>query len=344
MAADMHSPLEQNRFWRLLRYPDGSDFTSAFALEPADAAEPAEGEVLIRNEYLSLDAGTRLWMTPRTDGYQPPIPVGRPVPGLVLGRIVKSRHAAYQPGALVRAFGQWGDYSCVVPSQSGLMVLDDSVADARQHLGVLGMNAWTAYVGITEVAKTRPGETVLVSAAAGATGMLAAQIAKLMGCRVIGLAGGEAKCRFLREELRLDVALDYKAGGLDAALAGIPGGIQVYFDNVGGPLLDQVLPNMAHYGRIAVCGLIASYAGAEGAAGPRRFDQILMRRLTISGFFSPDFMHRADEINRVMRFWLDAGRITMHFDMTRGLENVPAAYRKLFVGGNIGKVLVALRH
>lgn len=223
------------------------------------------------------------------------------------------------------------------------MIVDESVSDGRQHLGVLGMNAWTAYVGITEVARTRPGETVLVSAAAGATGMLAAQVAQIMGCRVIGLAGGETKCRYLRDELRLDAAIDYKAGGVAAALAAI-GGIHVYFDNVGGPLLDEVLPNMAHYGRIAVCGLIASYAGAAAAAGPRHFDQILMRRLTISGFFSPDFMQRSDEINRVMRHWLDARRISMRFDVTAGIDNVLAAYRKLFVGGNIGKVLVALQH
>jgi NADPH-dependent curcumin reductase CurA len=340
----MHSPTKQNRTWRLLRYPKGADFASAFAFESAGVPDPADGEVSILNEYLSLDAGTRLWMTPRTDGYQPPIPLGHPIPGLVIGRIVKSRHPDYQAGSLVRAFGQWADYSCVVPAQSGLKVLDETVSDVRQHLGVLGMNAWTAYVGITEVGRTRPGETVLVSAAAGATGMLAAQIAKIMGCRVIGLAGGEAKCQFLREELRLDEALDYKAAGLDAALAAIPGGIHVYFDNVGGPLLDLVLPNMAHYGRIAICGLIASYDGAEGATGPRRFDQILMRRLTVSGFFSPDFMQRADEINGLMRPWLDAERITMRFDVTQGLDNIPAAYRKLFVGGNIGKVLVALRH
>ncbi len=340
----MHTPPKQHRVWRLLRHPAGDDFAAGLTLERQDLPEPADGEVLIRNEFLSLDAGTRLWMTPRTDSYQPPIPLGSQVPGLILGQVVQSRHKDFPVGAWVRAFGQWADYSCVVPSQAAVMIVDESVSDIRQHLGVLGMNAWTAYVGLTEVARTRPGETVLVSAAAGATGMLAAQIARIMGCRVIGLAGGEAKCRYLREELRLDAAIDYKADGLAGALAAIHGGIHVYFDNVGGPLLDHVLPNMAHYGRIAVCGLIASYADDAAAVGPRRFDQILMRRLSISGFFSPDFMHRGDEINRVMRHWLDTGRITMRFDVTPGIDHVLTAYRKLFVGGNIGKVLVALQH
>jgi len=243
----------------------------------------------------------------------------------------------------VRAFGTWSDHSCLTPALSAMQVVDSSVSDIRQHFGVLGMNAWTAYVGITDVAKTRPGETVLVSAAAGATGMLAAQIAKVMGCTVIGLAGNAAKCRYLTQELALDHAFDYKSPDCGAQLAAIPGGINVYFDNVGGDILDLVLPNMAHYGRVAVCGLIATYAAGEAGAGPKRFDQILMRRLTISGFFSPDFMQRGPEINRIMQHWFDAGRIRMDFDVTQGIENVLAAYRKLFNGGNLGKVIVALR-
>jgi NADPH-dependent curcumin reductase CurA len=329
-----------NRFWRLLRYPEGEDFGSAFALEDAPIPVLAAGQVLIRNRLLSLDAGTRMWMTPRTDSYQPPIPLGAPMPGLVVGDVVESRQAGFERGDLVRAFGQWGDYSCVVPALSALTVLDKSVADMRQHLGVLGMNGWTAYVGITEAGRTRPGETVLVSAAAGATGMLAAQVAKIMGCRVIGMAGGKEKCRFLSEELGLDAALDYRAGRVSEDLAQIPGGIHVYFDNVGGPLLDAVLPNMAHYGRVAICGMVATYAAAGPYPGPARFDQVLMRRLSINGFFSPDFAHRGAEINRLMRRWLDDGRISLRFDVTQGLPNVLTAYRKLFSGGNIGKVIV----
>jgi NADPH-dependent curcumin reductase CurA len=331
-----------NRYWRLDRHPDGNDFAAAFSLVEGPLRSPADGEVLVRNEYLSLDAGTRLWMTSRTDGYQPPLPLGEPIKGLVLGEVVASKHAGFQPGDLVRGFGEWGDRSLMRPELSGLVALDRSIADPRQHLGVLGLNALTAYVGVVEIGAARPGETVLVSAAAGATGMLAVQIARNMGCRVIGIAGGEEKCRFLVRELKVAEAIDYKAGNVEQALAALAP-IHVYFDNVGGPLLDAVLPNLAHNGRVAVCGLVATYASDEPTAGPRRFDQVLMRRLTIKGFFAPDWLHRGDEINQLLRPWLHDGRITLRFDMSEGLESVPDAYRKLFTGANIGKVLVDLR-
>jgi hypothetical protein len=159
----------ENRIWRLNRHPVDRDFEAALSLESGAVPVPVDGEVLIRNEYLSLDAGTRMWMTPRTDGYQPPLPLGIPMVGLVLGRIVESRHATYPVGAFVRAFGNWADYSCVTPAMSGLFVLDETVSDPRQHVGVLGMNAWTAFVGITETAAARPGETVLVSTARSTT-------------------------------------------------------------------------------------------------------------------------------------------------------------------------------
>lgn len=332
---------ELRRAWRLRRHPEGEAFEDALALAQEPMPEPAEGEVLYRNQHLSLDAGTRMWMSPRTDGYQPPLPLGVIVPGLALGRVVRSRHADFVPGDLVRGFGQWSDYSCVIPAMADLRKLDDALADPRQHLGVLGMNAWTAYVGITEAGRARPGEAVLVSAAAGATGLLAAQIAKIMGCRVIGLAGGAAKQGYLIDQIGLDAAIDYKAEDVAARLAAL-GGLDVYFDNVGGPLLDAVLPNMNHYGRVALCGLVAGYGDAAGAPGPARFDQILMRRLTVTGFFSPDFAARGESINRIMRRWHDEGRVQMPFDVTHGLENVLVAYRKLFTGGNIGKVIVTL--
>lgn len=330
------------RIWRFGQCPAGNAFADAFTLETGPVPAPGDGEVLIRNEYISLDAGTRMWITPRSDGYQPPLPPGVPMPGLVLGRVVESRAAGFRAGDLVRGFGRWGDHSCVVPAMAALNVLDDTVADPRQHLGVLGMNGWTAYHGITETGRTRPGETVLVSAAAGATGLLAAQIARNMGCRVVGLAGGAGKCRMLVEDFGLDCAIDYKTEDVEQALTRIGGGIHVYFDNVGGPLLDAVLPNMAHYGRVAICGLVATYAAEGATPGPRRFDQVLMRRLSIAGLFSPDFAHRGPEYNALLQPWLRAGRITLPFDITTGLENLLTAYAKLFTGGNIGKVLVKL--
>lgn len=327
------------RVWRLHAYPDGNAFASAIRLEQAPVPEPREGEVTIAARYLSLDAGTRMWMTPRTDSYQPPIPLGTVVPGLVLGRVIASRAEGFSPGDLVRAFGQWADVSVVRPEISGLVRLDEAVGDARAYLGPLGMNGWTALVGIEEVGRTKPGETVLVSAAAGATGMLAAQIARILGARVIGIAGGQRKCAMLTDTLGLDGAIDHRAPGVaDAIARAAPAGVDVYFDNVGGPLLDAVLPNMAHYGRIAICGLIAGYA--ERRRGPEQFDQILSRRLQITGFFSPDFAARGPELEARLRGWTDAGRLTLPYDETEGLEETLTAYARIFTGANIGKVLV----
>jgi len=329
------------RVWRLHAYPQGNDFAAAIKLEDEAIAPLAEGEVAFAPAMLSLDAGTRMWMTPRTDSYQPPIPLGSPVPGQGLGRVIASRADGFAQGDLVRAFGQWSDLSIVRPELSGLVRLDESVADPRQHMGVLGMNGWTALVGIAEVGRMKAGETVLVSAAAGSTGLLAAQIARILGARVIGIAGGPRKCAWLTDELGLDAAVDHRGDDVEGAIAAAaPNGVDVYFDNVGGPLLDSVLPNMAHYGRIALCGLVAGYAEAQ--PGPRRFDQILARRLQITGFFSPDFVDRGTELTARLRGWLDAGELVMPFDTTAGLDHVLDAYVKLFTGGNIGKVIVTL--
>jgi NADPH-dependent curcumin reductase CurA len=331
--------MSENRVWKLHAYPDGMAFADAIRLEREPMPTPAKGQVTIAAKWLSLDAGTRMWMTPRTDSYQPPIPLGSAVPGQVLGHVVESRAEGFASGDLVRAFGQWADVSCVDAATSGLMKLDAIVADPRLHLGPLGMNGWTALVGIEEVGRAKAGDTVLVSAAAGATGMLAAQIAREIGAHVIGIAGGPHKCAFLTEQLGLAGAVDHRAADVESAIArAAPNGVDVYFENVGGPLLDAVLPNMAHYGRIAICGLLANYAEAQ--PGPRRFDQILARRLQVSGFFSPDFAHRGAELTARLRSWVDAGKLVMPFDETEGLDNVLVAYARMFTGSNFGKVIV----
>ncbi|WP_394999734.1 NADP-dependent oxidoreductase [Sphingomonas sp.] len=331
-----------NRLWRLDRHPEGIDFEAALSLTEAPLAPLGEGEVRVHAEFLSMDAGTRMWMGPRTDGYQPPLPLGSAMVGLVLGRVSGSRDPRFAIGTLVRGFGQWADWSTVVPDQSGLVALDESVADPRQHLGAIGLNGWTAYVGIKEVAAVKSGDWVAVSAAAGATGSLACQVARNLGARVIGIAGGPDKCRYLLDELRVERAIDYKHDDVAAALATIDGGINACFDNVGGPLLDAILPNMAHYGRVAVCGMIAAYDRDSPLPGPTQFDQILMRRLRIEGFFIPDFLHRGAEFMPVLRSWLDSGMLAMRFDETVGLDNALVAYRRLLTGANIGKVIVRL--
>jgi NADPH-dependent curcumin reductase CurA len=329
-----------NRIWRIARRPVGTDFAAALELVEAPLAPLAEGEIRIRNSHLSMDAGTRLWLTDRENGYQPPLPVGGPMTGLVLGEVIESRAAGFAPGDLVRAFGQWADVSTVDAAQSGVIVLDPSVADRRAWFGPLGMNGWTALWGVERIGVAKPGEKVLVSAAAGATGILAVQIAGLLGCEAWGIAGGAAKCAYLTDTLGIAGAVDYKAGDLSAQLD-VAGGFDVYFDNVGGALLDEVLTRMNHYGRVAVCGLLADYTSGTRTA-PQEFDQVLMRRLRVEGFFSPDFMHEGPALTERLRAWHEAGELQMPYDVTQGLENTLAAYARLFTGGNIGKVIVEL--
>lgn len=329
-----------NRFWQLNRHPEGSDFAAALSLRDEVLGPLGEGQVRVRTLWLSMDAGTRMWMSPRTDGYQPPLPLGSKMIGLCLGRVTESRDPRFAEDALVRGFGQWADYADVMPDLAGLEVLDETVSDPRQHFGALGMNAWTAYVGVKEVALVKPGEWLAVSAAAGATGSLACQVGRNMGARVIGIAGGAEKCRYLREEIGVDVAIDYRSEDVEAALSKIEGGVNAYFDNVGGPILDAVLPNMAHYGRIAVCGLVASYDGDKPMPGPARFDQILMRRLRVEGFFIPDFLERGAEFLPQLRAWHDVGKLVTRFDEFAGIEKTLDAYAHMLSGGNIGKVVV----
>jgi NADPH-dependent curcumin reductase CurA len=329
-----------NRIWRIARRPEGINFASALELVEAPLAPLAAGEIRIRNTHLSMDAGTRMWLTSREDGYQPPLPVGGPMTGLVLGEVIESHAEGFAPCDLVRAFGQWADISTVDAVMSGAIVLDPSVQDRRAWFGALGMNGWTALWGVEQTGAAKPGEKVLVSAAAGATGILAVQIARLLGCEAWGIAGGAAKRAYLTDELGIAGAIDYKAGDVGAQLDAA-GGFDVYFDNVGGHMLDQVLTRMNHYGRIAVCGLVADYTSSTRTA-PKEFDQVLMRRLRIEGFFSPDFMHEGPTLTRRLREWSKAGQLVMPYDVTEGLENTLTAYAKLFTGANIGKVMVEL--
>lgn len=332
-----------NRFWQLDKHPEGNTgFDRALSLRTEDPAALKPGEVRIAVDWLSMDAGTRMWMSPRTDGYQPPLPLGSKMVGLVLGRVSESRDPAFPVGALVRGFGQWAEQAVVTPALAGLEIVDDSIADLRQHFGALGMNAWTAYVGVKEVAAVKSGEWLVVSAAAGATGSLACQVGHNLGARVVGIAGGPEKCRFLTEELGADMAIDYRNEDVGARLATIEGGVNAFFDNVGGPILDAVLTNMAHYGRVAICGMIAGYDSDKPMPGPAHFDQILMRRLRVEGFFIPDFLERGAEFMPQLQAWLDEGALAMRFDETQGIENVLIAYERMLTGKNIGKVIVRL--
>jgi len=301
-----------------------------------------DGQVLVRADYLSMDAGVRVWMSNRQDSYSPPIPLGTPMQGQFLGSVVHSRSPGFKTGDVVRGFGHWATHSLVDPARSGLVVLDADVRDIRDHFGPLGLNGWTAYCGLIDVLGLKEGETMLVSAAAGATGSMACQIARNMGCRVIAIAGSDDKCKWLTGSLGADLAINYKKQNVSDELAKIKGGIDVYFENVGGDLLDAAFPNMAHYGRIGICGLIAGYTSAQGLPGPARFDQILMKRLTVKGIFLPDFLLKGVDYYSPLKKWYDQNKLAGDFDQTEGIDKALVAFERLMRGNNLGKVLVSL--
>ncbi|MFN3230855.1 MAG: NADP-dependent oxidoreductase [Alphaproteobacteria bacterium] len=332
-----------NRQWILARRPQGDDFESALEFrETGDAPVPAEGQVLVRPHYLSMDAGTRMWMSPREDAYQPPLPVGAPMSGMMIGEVVETRRPDFAVGDKLRCFGQWADYSAVDESAAlfeKLPVEDDIPLPAYLAMG--GPNGWTAYVGIANVGEAKPGETVLISAAAGATGSLAGQVAKNLGCRVIGLTSRNEKCAWLTDTAGFDAAINYRTQDVGEELRRLaPDGVDVFFDNVGGDILDTVMGHLAMYARIAICGLVAHYADDGKRPGPMNFDQVLMKRATIKGFFSPDWFSECEVIEKTLKQWYRAGKLTYNLEVVDGLENTLAAYHRLFEGSNIGKVMV----
>ncbi|MGC6471846.1 MAG: NADP-dependent oxidoreductase [Parvibaculales bacterium] len=329
----------RNLFWRLDQRPEGDNYETALSLQEAELTAPVSGEVIVRNKYISLDPGTRMWMSPREDSYMPPLPLGATMAGLGMGEVYASNHPDFAEGDLVRGFGHWAQYSTVNAEEAGLTKLDAGIDDWRQHLGALGFNALTALWGIAEIGQAKPGDKVLVSAAAGCTGLLACQIALALGCEVYGIAGGPDKCAMLENEYGVH-ALDYKAGGLADKLSQVEGGFNIYFDNVGGEILEAALDNMALLGRIAVCGMIADYENTP--TQPKNYDQVLMKRLLIQGFLAPDFAEHMPAMNARLLELYRSGQINSPFDETAGIENILSAYRKLFTGGNIGKTVVKL--
>ena len=342
-AAQDESMTTHNRHWILANRPIGNGYAEAFALREEPMPVAGGGQIVIANKVLSMDSGTRMYMTDREDSYQPGTPLGAKLIGTVLGVVTESRHPAYKAGDRVRCYGQWADYSLVDPTTTYCTKLDDAHADLKDYVGIYGANGWTAYVGVVETGAAKAGETFVVSAAAGCTGIMAGQIAKALGCRVIGIAGGAAKCALLTSEYGFDAAIDYKAANVEADLARLcPEGIDVYFDNVGGEILDAALANMALFGRVAVCGLITNYIAQGPVPGPYRFDQVLMKRLRIEGFFSPDFYAREPAFNPELARLAAAGKLRLPFEVSAGLEATPEAFTKLFTGANIGKVVVEL--
>ncbi|MBI1417029.1 MAG: zinc-binding dehydrogenase [Limimaricola sp.] len=324
--------------------PQGPATLENFRLEQHPLPDPTEGELLVRVIWLSLDP----YMRGRMDdgpSYAAPVALGAVMTGGAVAEVVASRHPGFAVGDLV--MGAFGWTTHAISDGAGLRKVDPRLAPPQTALGVLGMPGMTAWVGLTDIAPMKPGETVVISAATGAVGSVAGQLAKARGARVIGVAGGPEKCVWATSELGYDVCLDHHAldeKALRAALReAAPDGIDVYFENVGGKTLAAVMPNMATGGRIALCGMIAWYSGQnfdEALPLPRVWSTILTRRLNVRGFIVSDHFDRSGAFAAEVAPLVMSGRMKLRETVTDGLENAPAAFLSLLEGGNFGKALV----
>jgi len=334
-------PRPVNRQWLLARRPVGLVSPDDFRLAESPAPEPADGEALVRNLYLSVDPTQRGWMA--GDTYLPAVKVGEVMRSFAVGEVAESRHPAFKPGQLVQGLFGWQDWAIARPGSPSSPTPVPSGVPVETAMSALGLTGITAYFGLLDVGRPKPGETVVVSGAAGATGSAAAQIAKIAGCRVIGIAGGPEKCAYLTGELGLDGAVDHRAGEIGKRLRELcPKGIDVFFDNVGGPALDAVLGQLALRGRIVLCGGIAHYNDALPARGPANYLALVMKRGRMEGFIVLDYLARAGEAVAALSGWLREGRLKDRVDVVHGLENAPAALLRVFEGKNQGKQLVRL--
>ncbi|MFZ4286691.1 NADP-dependent oxidoreductase [Variovorax sp. HJSM1_2] len=332
-----------NRRITLARHPQGLPAEQDFQLEVQPVPAPGKGQVLLRTLCLSLDPYMRNLMEPTGPGYAPPVPLGAPMVGGTVSRVVASQHPGFQAGELVLAHAGWQDYA--VSDGADLLPLGD-MKQPSWALGGLGMPGFTAYVGLLDIGQPAPGETVVVAAATGAVGAVVGQLAKLKGAYVVGIAGGADKCRYAVAELGFDACINRQAADFAEQLAqACPNGIDVYFENVGGAVFNAVLPLLNVAARVPVCGFIAHYNDAAPAPGPDRLPQLvatlLQKRIRMQGFIILDhYATRFDDFRRHMGQWVADGRVKLREDVVDGLENAPAAFRGLLEGKNFGKLVV----
>jgi NADPH-dependent curcumin reductase len=319
--------------------PDGAPGLDNFEFAQRPVPEPGDGEVLMRNRYLSLDPYMRGRMS-AAKSYAKPVEIGDPMVGGTVGEIVASRNAKFVAGDTVLGYGGWQDYA--ISTGVGLRKLDPAAAPVTTALGVLGMPGMTAYAGLLEIGQPKPGETVAVAAASGAVGSVVGQIAKIKGCRAVGIAGGPDKCRYVVEELGFQACVDHRAADLARQLeAACPAGIDVYFENVGGAVQQAVWPLLNDFARIPVCGLVAQYNATTPMPGPDMFS-VLRKRLTLRGFIVTDFAAKEADFVREASAWVRSGQLKYREDVIDGLENAPAAFLGLLQGKNFGKLLVKI--
>lgn len=332
-------PNRVNRMWRLARRPVGEIADEDLTWHEEPVGELGEGEVLVRVRWLSLDPTNRVWMSD-LPGYLPPVGIGEIMRGTGLGTVEESRDPNVPVGATVSGLLGWQSHA-KVPGK-GLFVHDPKLPFTdEQYLAVINHIGATAFFGVREVAKVKSGDTFVVSAAAGAVGSLAGQIAKLEGARVVGIASTPQKCAWLKDELGFDEVIDRLAEdigpGLDRAC---PGGIDVYFDNVGGPILDACLARINLHARIALCGIISTYNNKKPAPGPPHFPNLLVRRGRVEGFIILDYAMRFGEAFDALAGWMKEGKLKYRLDSLDGLDKAVVGLRRLFTGENMGKMAV----
>ncbi|GJD96075.1 NADP-dependent oxidoreductase [Methylobacterium iners] len=331
-----------NRRIVLASRPHGEPSPAHFRLEEGRVPSPGPGEVLLRTRYLSLDPYMRGRMS-AAKSYAKPVEIGEVMVGATVSEVAASQHPEFRVGETVLASAGWQDYA--LSNGAGLRRLDPEAAPVTTALGILGMPGMTAYTGLLQIGRPKPGETVVVAAAAGPVGSLVGQIARLKGARAVGIAGGPEKCAYLTQELGFDAALDHRASDLAGDLArACPQGIDVYFENVGGAVFEAVLPLLNDFARVPVCGLVSGYNLTELPEGPDRtpllMRSILTRRLHLQGFIVWDFAECEPDFIREVGGWLREGRVRHREDIVDGLENAPDAFVGLLRGANFGKLVV----
>ncbi len=332
------------RQWLIARRPVGRPLEDAdFELAPAPVRAPQAGEVRLRTLYLSFDPAQKSWME-NAAGYMEPVEIGGVMPGWGVGLVAESAHAEFHPGDLAYGLIGWSEQP-TLPA-AGLVKVPAGVP-ANAALSMLGITGRTAYLGLMKVGRPVAGDTLVISGAAGATGSLVGQIGKLAGCRVIGIAGGAEKCALLVDKLGFDAAIDYREGRVRSRLRELaPHGVDIFFDNVGGEVLNDVLARLAPRARVVICGAIARYnfdpRSAEMPEGPRNYFNLVFTGATIQGFLTDHYERDFAEADRRLIDWLRTGRITPLEDVQVGFENAPAALRRLFEGRNLGKQMLKL--
>ena len=328
-----------NRQILLVEKPTGKLAPEHFRMMEGTIPEARDGEALLRVRFISLDAANRAWMHGAT--YRAAVEANTVMAGGGIGEVVSSRAPGLSAGDIVFGDTGWQEYAAVPAKHLTKM---PKIEPMTYLLSVYGIAGLTAYFGLLDVGKPKVGETVVVSAAAGSVGSIVGQIGKIKGCRVVGIAGGQEKCRWLTSELGFDAAVDYKDGAVFKALkAAAPDGIDIYFDNVGGDILEACLAQMNNRGRIACCGAISQYDGVPSASGPRGVPGlIVVKRLTMQGFIVMDYMERRNEALRDLQSWIAAGTLKVQEDVIDGLENAPKALIGLLAGDNRGKRMIRL--